>query len=307
MRSVQITAPKEKIDPIAGLAHRSGISTVCVTEVTAMHAAGTSEPKVQISFEASTPNAKTFVDELLLADFYDRENIAFDVRERRSIIDKESIHDVTYPWVIPSTDILEDLYQFNHITWGLIGRVFLAACMLAYGLLDQNLLMMIAGMMFIPLLPVLSAIGFGGWLGHWRLAGRAVGVLALSCGLLFIAGVIIGAIGTPPVRYTSFPPLTVGVLVSLAVGVAAALAHTDDVGRRELIGLAATSQIAIVPAWLGLCTVVGLPAAEGSGAVEKRLLGLVINILCVVSASLMTYIAVRATNPSLRVLKDGRL
>lgn len=306
MRSVQINAPGEFTDPVARLAHRVGVPVVDVVEITARHRDGGSEQRVELSFEASTPKAKKFVDGLLLSDFYDRQKISFEVRERRSIVNTDSLYDITYPWVIPSTDILQDLYQFSHLTWGLIGRVFLAACLLSYGLLNQNLLLMIAGMMFIPLLPVLSAMGFGSWVGHWRLALRGFTVLAVSCVLLFIAGLFIGMIGTPPVRYEEFPSLLTGMLISLAVGVAAALAHTDDVGRRELIGLAATSQIAIVPAWLGLCTVVGIPPSMPSGTVETRLLSLVINIGCVVAASLATYIAVRATHPSLRALDEPK-
>jgi len=306
MRSVQVNAPGDLTDSIAHLAHQVGVSVVDVANITAIHRNGAPEKKVEVSFETSTPKAKTFVDALLLSDFYDRQKVWFEVRERRSIIGTDPIHDITYPWVIPSTDILQDLYQFSHVTWGLIGRVFLAACLLSYGLLNQNLLLMIAGMMFIPLLPVLSAMGFGSWLGHWRLALRALSVLAISCVLLFIAGMLMAAIGSPPVRYTDFPPLATGVLISLAVGVAAALAHTDDVGRRELIGLAATSQIAIVPAWLGLCTVAGIPPTMPAATVETRLLSLVINIACVVAASLVTYIAVRATHPSLRILNDEK-
>jgi hypothetical protein len=306
MRSVQVNAPGELTDRIADLAHRIGVSSVDVANITAIHSSGVPEKKVEVSFEISTPKAKKFVDDLLLSDFYDREKVWFEVRERRSIIGKETMRDITYPWVIPSTDILQDLYQFSHVTWGLIGRVFLAACLLAYGLLNQNLLLMIAGMMFIPLLPVISAMGFGAWLGHWRLAVRGLGVLAISCLLLFIAGLLIGAIGTPPVRYTDFPSLLTGILISLAVGIAAALAHTDDVGRRELIGLAATSQIAVVPAWLGLCAVVGIPPTMPAGTLQTRLLSLLINVACVVAASLATYIAVRATHPSLRVLNDEK-
>jgi hypothetical protein len=306
MRSVQINTPRELADRVAGLAYSCGISIVDVAEVTAVYESGRREQKLDISFETSTPKAKDFVDKLLLADFYDRENLWFEVRERRSIVNTDPIHDVTDPWVIPSTDLLQDLYQFSHITLGLVGRVFLAACLLSYGLLNQNLLLMIAGMMFIPLLPVFSAVGFGAWVGHWRLVTRAVGVLLLTLGLLFAGGIVIGAMTSPPVKYDDFPPLAVGVLISAAVGVAAALAHTDDVGRRELIGLAATSQIAIVPAWLGLTAILGVPGSESARTIEKHLLSLVANILSVMAASLITYIAIRAPHPSLRILNDQK-
>ena len=306
MRSVQINTPRDRAEPIAKIAYECGISVVNVSDVTAWKKDGEREEKVTITFETSTPKAKRFVDGLLLSDVYDREIMWFDVRERRAIITTDRISDVTYPWVIPGTDILQDLYQFSHITLGLVGRVLLAACLLSYGLLHQSLLLMIAGMMFIPMLPVLSALGFGGWVGHWRLSVRALGVLAITLGMLFVGGLIIGAMGSPPVQYDEFPPLVAGALISAAVGVAAALANTDDVGRRELIGLAATSQIAVVPAWLGLSAVLGVPASDGSGGVQKHLISLVINILCVVIASLITYVAVRAPHPSLRVLNDEK-
>jgi hypothetical protein len=153
---------------------------------------------------------------------------------------------------------------------------------------------------------VLSGIGFAGWVGHWRFVSRAILVLLLTLGLLFASGVFVGSLSQPPVLYTEFPPVLTGVLISIAVGVAAALANTDDVGRRELIGLAATSQIAIVPAWLGLCAMLGLPATEQPSAISTRLFSLGVNILCVVIASLVTYIALRAPHPSLRILNDDK-
>jgi hypothetical protein len=306
MRSVQVKAPPELKDEIADLAFESGIAAVTMLDLVGVSRSGTREPKLAITFETSTPKAKAFVEKLLLASFFDRETVAFDVRERRSIINTEPLHDVTYPWVIPGMDVLQDLYQFSHLTLDLVGRVFIAGCLLSYGLLNQSILLMIAGMMFIPLLPVLSAIGFGSWLGHWRLAIRAGVVLALTCALLFGGGVLIGVIGSPPVLYSDFPPVLTGMLISTAVGIASALANTDDVGRRELIGLAATSQIAIVPAWLGLCVVLELPATEPSDTVEKRLLSLLLNVVCVIVASLITYIAVGVCDSSLRVIKDEK-
>jgi hypothetical protein len=44
----------------------------------------------------------------------------------------------------PSVDLMEELWQFSHITYGLIGRVLISAGLLAYGLIEQKLLLMIA-------------------------------------------------------------------------------------------------------------------------------------------------------------------
>src|ERR1043166_3330333 len=136
MRAIEVNTPKEFAEAISKLANDAGAAIVNVSEVTAWYEDGKRVPKVNIAFETSTPKVKKFIDALLTADFYDRSKIWLGVRERRSIINTDSVQDVTDPWVIPSTDLVQDFYQFSHITWGLIGRVFIAACLLSYGLLN---------------------------------------------------------------------------------------------------------------------------------------------------------------------------
>src|SRR5256714_14663215 len=107
---------------------------------------------------------------------------------------------------------------------------------------------------------MLSA-GFGLWTRQWRLAGQGLLALAIALLLLTLGGVFVALLTSPPVRYTEFNSLITGVLLSAVVGMAGGLATTDDVGRREMIGLAATAQIAIIPTWIGLCLVHCLPLA----------------------------------------------
>jgi hypothetical protein len=45
--------------------------------------------------------------------------------------------------------------------------------LLAYGLVESKLLFMIAGLLFIPLSPLMLSIGFGLWTKQWRLARQA--------------------------------------------------------------------------------------------------------------------------------------
>jgi len=75
----------------------------------------------------------------------------------------------------------------------------------------------------------------------------------------------------PPLQYNEHNSLVVGFLISLAVGIAAGLASADDVGRREMIGLAATAQMAILPVWFGISLVFGFPAADTSSPYRTRL------------------------------------
>jgi hypothetical protein len=103
-----------------------------------------------------------------------------------------------------------------------------------------------------------------------------------------LAKAFIWFLTNPPVRYAEFNPLETSLLISCAVGVAAGLATVDDAGRREMIGLAATAQIAIIPAWIGLCLILGFPSSETAPA-KHRFIALVSNVGAMVIASFITY------------------
>jgi len=109
----------------------------------------------------------------------------------------------------------------------------------------------------------------------------------------------------PPLRYLESNSLLTGALISLVVGVAAGLATADDVGRREMIGLAATAQVAIIPAWFGICFVFGFPAFDSSSP-RQRLISLALNIATLIIASAATYAALRVRRASLRVFDKKR-
>src|SRR5258706_12626232 len=132
------------------------------------------------------------------------------------------------------------------------------------------------------------SIGFGLWTRQWRLAAQGMLSMSVATVLLVIGGVVVGLLSDPPVRYSECNSGGTGVLISCVVGIAAGLATADDVGRREVIGLAATAQGAIVPAWLGLGWVLGFPVLDPTPP-SRRFLGLLLNIAIIVLASLITY------------------
>ncbi len=197
---------------------------------------------------------------------------------------------------MPATDIFEELWQFSHITVGFVGRNFIAACLLAYGLINQQILLIIAGLLFLQLLPLLLAIGFGAWTRAWKLVGQSASAFIVAVILLVLGGVSVAALSNPPLKYDEFNSLFVGFLISLAVGIAAGLANSDDVGRREFLGLAATAQIAIIPVWFGISFVFGFPTTLGQNEITTRALGFGLNNLTIIVASLATYILLGATN-----------
>jgi hypothetical protein len=84
----------------------------------------------------------------------------------------------------------------------------------------------------------------------------------------------------------------VGFLISVGVGIAAGLATADDVGRREMIGLAATAQVAILPVWFGISFVFGFPVMD-SATPGQRALSLTVNVVTIVVAAFATYALLR--------------
>ena len=140
MRLIKINAPQGKGANIAQTAFSAGINQVSVFQIESHRADGTTETKDSVDIETSTPTAKRFVDALLAADFYDPKDYTINIRQPRSIISRESLRELTRPLVVPASDIYEELWQFSHVTVGFIGRNFIAACLLAYGLIHQQIL-----------------------------------------------------------------------------------------------------------------------------------------------------------------------
>lgn len=304
MRLVKVTAPNNSGAGVAKIAFSVGIRQVSIFQIASHRDDGTIEVKDSVDMEVSTSKAKGFVDALLAADFYNQNDYSIAVRQPRSIISRESLRELTNPLVVPATDIFEELWQFSHITIGFVGRILIAACLLAYGLIHQQTLIIIAGLLFLPLLPLLLAVGFGAWTKQFRLSLQGATAFLLAMALLLLGGVLIAAVSSPPLKYDEFNSLPVGLLISAAVGVAAALASVDDVGRRELIGLAATAQIAIIPVWFGICLVFGFPATTGREEITNRALGFGLGVLMIIVASLAAYVALGAASRSLAEVKS---
>ena len=305
MRQITITAPEGSGSQVAQIAFAVGVQEVSVSAKRVLNASGTESIKDSIEMDVGTPLAKAFLDEFTSAPFFSVEKFSVAVRQPRALISREKLSRLMRPLVEPSVDIFEELWQFSQVTYGFVGRILIGGLLLAYGLVEYKLLFMIAGLLFIPLLPLMLSVGFGLWTRRWRLVVQGLSSLAVATLLLVLGGVIVGLLTSPPVQYSEFNSLKTGLLVSLIVGIAAGLATADDVGRREMIGLAATAQIAIVPAWCGLCLVLGFPAAAAM-TTSRLILGLVVNIGAIVIAALGTYAAMRIKGSSLSFFKTDR-
>jgi hypothetical protein len=304
MRLIKVSAPQGKGSEIIKLAFSKEIKDASIQQAEKHSADGEVEIQDVVELQTSTPKGKHFIDALLAADFYNQKDFSIAVRQPRSILSSVNLRELTEPLVDPAIDIFEELWQFSHITVGLVGRIFIAACLLAYGLIHQKTLIIIAALLFLPLLPLLLAIGFGSWTKQPKLALQGLLAFTTATVLLILGGCAVAAFSSPPVKYDEFNSLPVSFLIALAVGVAAGLANIDDVGNRAMIGLAATAQIAIVPVWFGVCFVLGFPITTGESEITTRAVSFIVTIFTIVLASLATYVLLGAASRQLQNVKS---
>jgi hypothetical protein len=305
MRLVKISAPAGSGEKVMKTAFEAGIESVTVQPSEKHSADGRVEKLDMVNLETSTPNARRFLDDLLASDYFDSEKFDFNIREPRTISNNQNIRSLTVPLTVPPTDLWQELWQFSQITYGLVLRVAIASCLLAYGMIRAQLLAMIAGLLFIPVLPIFLAIAYGTVTGGQRRLALQGLLCFLVCLLLFVGcGAAVASLSSPPLRFDEFPTTLVSFAIVIGVGTAAGLGAIDDVGRRELIGLAAASQISLVPTWLGITLVFGLPAGTDNGDATSRLVTYFVGLLFLVLCPAIVFWLTRAGIPSVRRLKQ---
>ena len=244
MHEVRITAPAGSSDRVGGLALQAGIPQATVYEVF-VH--GPNQRKQVVSVETSTPRAKTFLDAVFAADWFDTTDYSITTRELRAIFSAERVFDITKPMIEPALDVLEDLWQLNHITPSYVGRAAGAAVLLAYGMFHNSAIAIVVAALFLPFLSQVLAIGFGLRAGDRGLAKQGAAALALSTIVSILGGIVVGLFYDRGIAYTEFQTPLVAFGISSVIGAAAGLASADDAGRRYLIGVAAAVQYAVFP------------------------------------------------------------
>src|SRR5215203_971496 len=200
MRLIMVAAPEGMGDAITKVAFSVEIDKISRRQVESHYSDGRVERKDVVDMETSTPKGKRFIDALLAADFYDRDDFTISIRQPRAIISKTALHELTKPFVEPSTDILEELFQFSHITASFVGRVLVGACLIAYGMIEQKILLLIAGLFILPLTPLLLAVSFGAKSGIWKLVGQGALAFLVAVLLLFLGGAGVAALAEPPLK-----------------------------------------------------------------------------------------------------------
>lgn len=299
MRRVTLNVPEGQGSAVADLAINSGIQQVSIYQVRTVRKAAQGTVQDVVEITSSTPHIRGFIQSLVTAPFYEPATYSFAIVHPRAIAAQEGPERETRPFVVPALEIYEDLWQFSHVTLSLAGRVFLAAVLLAYGMIEMNLAMMIAGLLFLPYHHHMLAISFGLGTRKWHLALKGFLALSTSTFLIVAAGAAVAWLSEPPLRFEQFGTLVTSFAIGAVVGIAAALASADDAGRRELIGLAATAHITVLPAWFGIALVFG---SIDMASARERFLGFAVAIGSLLAASWVTFVSIGIEGSSLRAL-----
>src|SRR5947207_3929322 len=186
MHEVRVTAPEGNSERVVGLALHAGIAEAVVYDV---YVHGPDVRKQIISVETSTPRAKEFVDALFSADWFDPKEYSITTRELRAIFSSEHVFELTRPMIEPALDVLEDLWQLNHVTPSYIARATGAALLLAYGMFRNSAIAIVVAALFLPFLAQVLAIGYGLWAGDRQLAKQGLAALSLSTIVSVVGGV----------------------------------------------------------------------------------------------------------------------
>jgi hypothetical protein len=291
MKEIRIRVPKSHTAQVLRMARELGLHEPC------MYDARLPESEVEVdvlSAEISTPDAKRFVDRLLDSKVLESPHATLTTRELRSIVGQDSVRELTAPLVRPVSDVLFELWQHSHVTAGFIGRLFVGSVLVGVGMCAHNFLLLAAGLLFVPLIHIVLAIAFSLDRRNGKLLWQAL--KALFCAMLVLAsgGAVVGLTVGERMPFVSVGGPLVTAALALAIGVAGALAAGDDAGRRELIGLATASQLALVPVWTGA----ELARAHFS-ELGTRATTFAVALLTMVATSALTFVALR--------LSGGRL
>jgi len=160
VRLVRVKAPEGQGEAVTAVAFKVGITQVTIHQESVYRPAQHPVTQDVVDIKTATPTAKEFLDALMAAPFFDPTTYPIAVRQPRAVISRESPASVTWPLAQPTVDLLEELWQFSHGTFGFAGRVLIAAALLAYGMIAHELLLIVAGLLFMPLLPPVLAGGF---------------------------------------------------------------------------------------------------------------------------------------------------
>jgi hypothetical protein len=293
MHQIQVSTPKGKGKTVAELALKVGIQQASVSQA---YAYGPNEEQDQVNILTDTPSARKFLDSLMSASYFDprKYNILSD--NIPALVYSENVAKITQPFDLPVPNIYEELWSQNQVNPTYFAKVIVSSLLLSYGMIQNQILTMIAALLFTPFLTKVQGSSFGILTRQWPLALRGGLLLLGSTVLTVISGIIVALVIGGPLQYNSFSPLWINFLISLIVAVVAGFATADANGKRELIAMTAAAQFAVFPAWFGIMLVLGLPDAD---VVVQRWLTFLVNVITIFVVTIFIYYLMKYKEESL--------
>lgn len=258
MRLTTVLVPKGFGKKVSQLALKQEIPEVALSEARKIQKESESQLE-KVEFQTNAQKTKHFLRALMESEFYDPKSFSFSTRHPESSFSNEPPEEETYPLIRYTGEVYQELWQFSQVTRSLVCRVFLTSILIAFGVKENYMPLIIAGLLFLPYHHFLIGMGIGASTKEWKLAGRSVLAFLVSTLLIALAAVVIGLLTKPGIKFTQFTETSLffNVILSAVIGAAAGFGSVDDAGRRELIGLAATAHLAVYPVWFGLKFVYG--------------------------------------------------
>lgn len=300
MREIKVNTPVGMGETVARLAISCGANSTNIYPVRSVQLDGEIQAQDCVIVLSSNPVAKQFLETLMEQPYFSTEEYALALKRPAVLLNEKSAAELTCPWVMPTPEVSQELWEFSHVTAGMILRFFFGGLLLAYGMVQDRLLLMLAGLLFLPFNPLILAMSIGSLTRQWPLARQGLKALFTAIAVLLLAGVTVGMATAAPMYWHDRTTLLSGVIMSTLIGSAAGLAAVDDAGRRELIGLAAASQLALIPVWLGVSLMFGFTAADEPGL---RLTAFVCNLAALTLASVLTFWSVHMRSAPERELR----
>jgi hypothetical protein len=283
VREIKIRAMPEEGKQILRLAFEEGIGEAATHEVFLQKKGAV---RLEINIKTSTPLADRFVRRLLEQSFFDRRAVSLSSHELKSLIDEESMEEITRPTPIPAVDLFQDLWQNSHITIAFLSKVTGSALLLAYAMLTNDLILMVGSLLFTPFTPLLLSVSFGICAKDKHLIRQGAIAFAVGTAITIACAYLLAAVTMHPLEYQRFGTPLTNVLVSVAAGFIAGFTDADDVGRRQIIAMAATFPYVKFPIWIGVCLAGGFP---DRWTTEQRFFVFPLNVLIIVLTSALAY------------------
>ena len=296
MQEVTVSTPKGQGERVAKLALGQGIGEAAVIPTRVFRDRGMEEGE-EVRVQESAPESTQFIEAVMAADFFDPREYAVVSDEVVAVVSEERPERGTRPFKLSAVTILQELWLQNHVTAAYIARAAVSTILVAYGLLSGDLTVYIVALLFTPFMSQVMAVGFGGWMGDWRLARQGLMVMTLSTVIAILAGVLVAAVMGGPLSYDEFGTLQSNFAISFIVGIVAGLDTADEAGRRELVAVAGAAQFSSFPVWLGIALVLGFPDAQTT---LWRIVTFFVNILTILVVTLAVYIALSYRRETVR-------